>query len=108
MPFHITTSTRAVAGSSTIYDDIKDTLFEVVMDKLLYQSNGMLYFCGDTIGWVTSCTHSSITYYTSTAQETGHYSGAALYKLLRFQSASGIHLPMQSEYPYHPLKHMEP
>jgi hypothetical protein len=27
---------------------------------------------------------------------------------LRIQSASGIHLPMQSEYPYHPLKHMEP
>jgi hypothetical protein len=49
MPFHITTSTRAVAGSSTIYDDIKDTLFEVVMDRLWYQSNGMLYFCGDTL-----------------------------------------------------------
>ena len=27
---------------------------------------------------------------------------------LHIQSASGIHLPMQSEYPYHPLKHMEP
>jgi hypothetical protein len=27
---------------------------------------------------------------------------------LRIQSASGIHLPMQSKYPYHPLKHMEP
>ena len=27
---------------------------------------------------------------------------------LQIQSASGIHLPMQSEYPYHPLKHMEP
>ena len=27
---------------------------------------------------------------------------------LRIQSASGIHLPMQSEYPYHPFKHMEP
>ena len=26
---------------------------------------------------------------------------------LRIQSASGIHLPTQSEYPYHPLKHME-
>ena len=49
MPFHITTYTRAVAGSSNIYDDIKDTLFEGVMDKLLYQSNGMLYFCGDTL-----------------------------------------------------------
>ena len=49
MPFHITTSTRAVAGSSTIYDDIKDTLFEVVMDRLWYQSNGMLYFCRDTL-----------------------------------------------------------
>ena len=42
-------STRAVAGSSTIYDDIKDTLFEVIMDKLWYQSNGMLYFCGNTL-----------------------------------------------------------
>ena len=73
MPFHITTSTRAVAGSSTIYDDIKDTLFEVVMDRLWYQSNGMLYFCGDTIGWVTSRTHSSITYSTSIVQEIGHY-----------------------------------
>ena len=49
MPSHITTSTRAVAGSSTIYDDIRDTLFEVVMDTLWYQSNGMLYFCGDTL-----------------------------------------------------------
>ena len=27
---------------------------------------------------------------------------------LRIQSASGIHLPTQSESPYHPLKHMEP
>ena len=27
---------------------------------------------------------------------------------LRIQSASGIHLPMQSKYPYHPLTHMEP
>ena len=27
---------------------------------------------------------------------------------LRIQSTSGIHLPMQSDYPYHPLKHMEP
>ena len=27
---------------------------------------------------------------------------------LRIHSASGIHLPMQSEYPYRPLKHMEP
>ena len=27
---------------------------------------------------------------------------------LRIKSASGIHLPMQSEYPYRPLKHMEP
>ena len=33
-----------MAGSSTIYDDIKDTLFEVIMDKLWYQSNGMLYY----------------------------------------------------------------
>jgi hypothetical protein len=49
MPFHITTSTRAVAGSSTVDDDIKDTLFEVVMDRLWYQSNGMLYFCGDNL-----------------------------------------------------------
>ena len=46
------------------------------MDKLWYQSNGMLYFCGDTIGWVTCRTHSSITYSTSIAQEVGHYSGA--------------------------------
>ena len=60
MPFQITTYTRAVAGSSNIYDDIKDTLFEGVMDKLLYQSNGMLYFCGDKLlikyplrGWIT-------------------------------------------------------
>ena len=49
MPFHITTSTRTVAGSSTISDDIKDTLFEIIMDKLWYQSNGMLYFCGNTL-----------------------------------------------------------
>ena len=27
---------------------------------------------------------------------------------LRIQSAVGIHLPMQSQYPYHPLRHMEP
>ena len=26
---------------------------------------------------------------------------------LQIQSALGIHLPMQGEYPYHPLKHME-
>ena len=29
-------------------------------------------------------------------------------KPLRIKSASGIHLPMKSEYPYRPLKHMEP
>ena len=28
-------------------------------------------------------------------------------KPLRIKSASGIHLPMKSEYPYRPLKHME-
>ena len=38
-----------MAGSSTIYDDIADTLFEVVLDRIWYQSNGMLYFCGDTL-----------------------------------------------------------
>ena len=38
-----------MAGSSTIYDDIKDTSFEVVLDRIWYQSNKMLYFCGDTL-----------------------------------------------------------
>ena len=38
-----------MAGSSTIYDDITDTSFEVVLDRIWYQSNGMLYFCGDTL-----------------------------------------------------------
>ena len=79
MPFHITTSTRAVAGSSTIYDDIKDTLFEVVMDKLWYQSNGMLYFA-ETLysftkllvkyplrGWITKV--SKLLPYSTTAQK---------------------------------------
>ena len=38
-----------MAGSSTIYDDITDTSFEVVLDRIWYQSNKMLYFCGDTL-----------------------------------------------------------
>ena len=38
-----------MAGSSTIYDDITDTSFEVVLDRIWYQSNGMLYFCGETL-----------------------------------------------------------
>ena len=85
MPSHITTSTRAVAGSSTIYDDIRDTLFEVVMDTLWYQSNGMLYFCRDTLflhqvdGQVASkgLDHkvSKLLPYSTTAQKIAHLMG---------------------------------
>ena len=38
-----------MAGSSTIYDNITDTSFEVFLDRLWYHSNGMLYFCGNTL-----------------------------------------------------------
>ena len=94
MPFHITTPTRAVAGSSTIHNDIKDTLFEVVMDRLWYQSDRMLYFCGDTIGWVTSRTHSPITYFTSIAQEIGHYSEAGK-TILAARHKRGINIAIE-------------
>ena len=79
------------------------------MDSLWYQSNGMLYFCGDTIGWVTSCTHSSITYSTSIAQEIGHYSGAGktMIIILAARDKRGINIAIEFDI-YKALKTVVP
>jgi hypothetical protein len=68
------------------------------MDSLWYQSIGMLYFCGDTVGWVTSRTHSSITYSTSIAQEIGRYSGAGktMFIILAARHKRGINIAIDS------------
>ena len=41
-------------------------------------------------------------------QSESPYHPLKLMEPLQIQSASRIHLPMQSEYPYHPLRHMKP